>query len=276
LGSGTDGVRVRDVTGDGYLDLILTSSGLNVSGNTSAGGSLVWAGGPGLAGTPAPTATLIRPTPFGSDFLGIHVAFADLSGDGVLDVVLGSPYADESTAINTGLFIVWRGGTSLTGTPAPLATLAHPGAFAEDRLGLLNFTGPGLAFGDLDGDGVLDLVAAGSQVDVAGVADAGAAFFWRGGPTLAGAPPPTNTFRAPSLTSGDQLFLAERSMGLLLLDLTGDGTLDLFAAGSELDVSSSDSGGAFLWIGGAPFRTRPQVTFSDPAARVRDQLGRTR
>jgi hypothetical protein len=98
---------------------------------------------------------------------------------------------------------VWRGGSTLTGTPALRATLAVPAATEFDALcGVAN--GQGLLLADLTGDGTLDVIAAASSADAAAVDD-GAIHVWEGGATLSGVPARLATFAVPGAASGDLL-----------------------------------------------------------------------
>ncbi|MHC5021258.1 MAG: hypothetical protein ACYTGX_14330, partial [Planctomycetota bacterium] len=103
------------------------------------GAIYVWAGGTGLTGAVAPTATLTVTGAVASDRLGNAPAqgiqCCDVTGDGVLDVVAGAQFADVGGTVDTGAIYVWAGGTGLTGAVAPTATLTVTGAVASDRLG---------------------------------------------------------------------------------------------------------------------------------------------
>ena len=98
-----------------------------------------WAGGAGLTGTVAPTATLVVAGAQMADSLGYgagqSVRLADLTGDGVLDVIAVTSPANPGGVQDAGVLYAWSGGAAMTGSPALLVTFAVPGAAAFDRLG---------------------------------------------------------------------------------------------------------------------------------------------
>jgi hypothetical protein len=189
------GFQLADVDGDGILDVVAGASSADVGGAADAGAVYVWKGGAALSGAVGPSATLTIPGATAGDQLGLSsgqsVALVDVTGDGVFDVVAGASNADVGGAVDAGAVLVWQGGAALTGTPAPLATLAIPGAVNGDQLGFAS--GQGVQFADVDGDGIADVVATAQLADAAGGVDCGAIYVWSGGAALAGAPAP----RAP-------------------------------------------------------------------------------
>ena len=48
----------------------------------------------------------------------------DVTEDGVADVILNASNADHGGTTDSGVIYVWAGGSSLTGTAQPSATLA--------------------------------------------------------------------------------------------------------------------------------------------------------
>ncbi len=234
------GVLLEDVTGDGQADLVVRDPDADVSGVNEAGALYVWAGGPGLAGTPAPRATLTAAAPKNRDRLGETdgqgVKLGDVTGDGIRDVVAGSELAERLGLDEAGALFVWAGGAGLEGAIAPGAELEAPTPLAFSQVG--NATGEGFVLLDATGDGILDVVAATSEAQVAGVLSAGGVFLWRGGPALAGPgailPADTTCTRASPVFQ-DHLGGAT-GRGFFFADLTGDGALDLCASAHEADV----------------------------------------
>ncbi|MCI0341296.1 MAG: IPT/TIG domain-containing protein, partial [Planctomycetales bacterium] len=79
------------------------------------------------------------------------IVVADVTGDGILDVVAGASLADIGGTVNTGALYVWAGSTTPSGTP--LAILRVSGAVASDQLG--NASGQAIQCADVTGDGTL-------------------------------------------------------------------------------------------------------------------------
>ena len=197
---------VADVTGDGIDDTVVPAQYADVSGVTDTGAIYVWAGS--ASPSSHPTATLTVPGAAAGDRLcyigsGQGLLCADVTGDGVLDVVAGARHADGPNG-DEGAVYVWAGGSGLTGSPSPTATLTVTGAAAVDLLCVIT-SGQGLLCADVTGDGVLDVVAGACYADVGGTVDTGAVYLWQGGSALTGALAPTTAFIVPSASSGDQL-----------------------------------------------------------------------
>lgn len=147
----------------------------------------------------APTASLRDPDPFESDGLTRRAVFSDMTGDGALDILTIASGADSLAATDTGRIHVWPGGAPLVGTPPPLATLTVPAATtARDRVG------SNWRLVDWNGDGSLDLFAGSSFVDVGGVVDTGAMYFWNGS-ALSGSRFPDLSLTVPGATADDRL-----------------------------------------------------------------------
>ncbi len=274
------GIQFADVTGDGVLDVVAGATGADVAGVTNAGAIYVWKGGSSLSGSPMLLATLT--VSVASDALGTGtgqgIQLADVTGDGVLDVVAGTPYADVAGVIDVGAIYVWNGGSTLSGTPAPVATLTVPGAVAGDGLGWAS--GQGIQFADVTGDGVLDVVAGAGGADLSGVMDVGAIYAWKGGATLIGSLAPLATLTVPGAVIGDLLgvmgFSIPSAQGIHLADVTGDGVLDVVAGAFVADVAGViDAGAIYVWKGGSTLSgsLAPLASLTVPGAVAYDAVG---
>ena len=187
-----------DVTGDGQVDVVAGARNADPDGVSNAGVIYVWSDGSTLTGTPAP---VVLRNPDAATLDGVNlVQCVDLTGDGILDVVGGSPFVDF-TAGNSGGLYLWTGGPGLTGTVDPTAAFVETLASLDDRLG-----DPWTIFGDVDGDGWLDLVSAAMGADANAVVDSGAVYIWSGESSYAtGFPPAMAVGTAPNARTGDGL-----------------------------------------------------------------------
>jgi len=190
---GGQGILCCDVTGDGILDVIGVAPwafGSTTAPFNGPGRIYVWAGGTGLTGSVNATAELAISGGSLTDQLGTIVGdgvrCVDVTGDGTTDLVVGATFATIGATNSAGGVWVWAGGGSLTGQPAPTASLLATGATAFDQMG--SCAGQGIVCADITGDGVPDVIAGGSNVDVAAVANAGAAYLWVGGSAIGVAP----------------------------------------------------------------------------------------
>lgn len=275
--------RVGDVTGDGVADLVVGALAADVGASAGAGLVHVWRGGASPASAPA--ATLAIPNAMAFDSLtsgsGQTLQLADLDGDGVLDVVALASSAQRAGVASVGLIFVWRGGASLTGRPAPLATLHVPGARNNDQMGYVTFDfhdsavhGQGMHLVDLDGDGVRDVIGVAPLADTGGVDDAGAVYVWRAGAGLSGAVAPTATLVRPTPVVDDHLGAVWNGEGVLVGDVTGDGTVDVCVGATYADVGVTNAGLVLVWSGaGLTGTPAPTATLSIPSAVASDLLG---
>ncbi len=273
------GIQLADVTADGVLDVVAGAQYADVAGVKDAGAIYVWKGGPTLTGSVAPLATLTVPGAVASDSLGYStgqgVQLFDVTGEGVLDVVAGAQFADVTGVLNAGAVYVWKGGWTLSGTPAPLATLTVAGVVAYDSLGSTSY-GQGVQIADVTSDGVLDVVACAPNADVAGVINVGAIYVWKGGATLTGSPAPLATLVVAGAVRYDSLGYSSYAQGVQLADVTHDGVLDLVVGAESADVGTVyDAGAIYVWRGGPTLTGSPAplATLTDPGARQYDRLG---
>ena len=275
--SAGQGVQIADVTGDGFLDIVAGAELADVGAAVDAGAIYIWKGGPSFGGIAAPIATLTIPATVNGDRLGSTldqgIQLADVTGDGLLDVVAASDVADFNSVVDAGAVYVWKGGATLTGAPTPIAVLAIPGATTGDRL--THSSGRGLLLADVTGDDALDLIAGAQLADIAGVVDAGAVFVWQGGTVLGGFQFPLATLQITGAVAGDQLSFASGD-GITLADVTSNGILDLVVGSQLADIGGVvDTGAVYLWNGGPTLAATPVplATMTVTGAVAGDQLG---
>ena len=156
-----EALAVADFDADGFDDLAAGAPGDNVSGFVDNGSvSVLYGSASGLttAGSEIWTQNDIA---VGSDEdgdqFGTALAAGDFDGDGFGDLAIGAPYEDYLALVDAGAIFQLKGGASglEAGTGAPFIvqeTIAAGGSEPGDEFGRE------MAAGDVDGDGIDDLL----------------------------------------------------------------------------------------------------------------------
>lgn len=195
--SGFDGATVEICRDRACTMIIERFTAVGTSGRPAnalpAASTIYWRvrGRVGATEDPTNSATWLFHTPRVDATAGVDSSanpHVDFNGDGIDDVVFGTPRADPGGVVNAGSVTIYMG--SLAGLPAaPTRTIA--GAAAGDAFGYSVAGG-----GDLNGDGYGDLVVGARLASSAGTLNCGTVTVYQGGPTGVAANP-------TSVISGD-------------------------------------------------------------------------
>jgi uncharacterized protein (TIGR03437 family) len=151
-------VAVGNFNGDEYADFAISAPFANANGLKSSGAVFLGLGGPNIGGekTTSQASSVILFGGREADRFGASLAMGDLNGDGKADLVVaaiggGGP---ENSRPGAGNVYVLYGATTLQGRPPDL-TIFGSGASGDANPDAL---GTSLAVGDVNGDGIADLI----------------------------------------------------------------------------------------------------------------------
>jgi hypothetical protein len=161
-------IRVADINGDGVDDVVVAGRLANgpEGSRLDAGGVFIVLGGVDLIrGTVRDLhdrADIVIHGADAGDRLGTSLAIGDVNGDGIADIIMGAPGADgpgEGRPSAGEVSVIFGGPHLARGTTRDLAGLVAPGAdlviFGPEPTASL---GSSLAVGDVNGDGIADIV----------------------------------------------------------------------------------------------------------------------
>lgn len=241
-------VGATDIDGDGLAD-VFAGAPLNDDGGESAGAVSIYlaAGLPSSGDVDVGDADHLFTGEAAGDLVGYAAMepLGDVDGDGYGDVSVGARDGRNSSNSKAGSLFVLSGadfvaGTvPVSGTLADAASLRIDGESADDQLSMA-----AASLGDLDGDGSADFAVGARYADMQTENAGGVYVFFGGG--LAGTTSATDA--DASFGSGVDSDLAGKN--LASGDVDGDGFRDLIVSSHYDDSNGSNSGTAWLLLGG--------------------------
>jgi hypothetical protein len=186
-----------------------------------------------------------------NDSSGISVSAAgDINGDGLADMVIGASGSDPASGNNAGRTYVVYGRTAVS--PLALSTVATgSGGFVINGGGLFDTSGVSVAgAGDINGDGLADLLIGASGVDSGGAGDTGRSYLVFGqsansAVNLSSLAFGLGGFIINGQDAGDMSGMTVAAAG----DVNGDGLADLMVGASGAAVGGLETGRVYVILG---------------------------
>lgn len=280
-----------DFNGDGYDDLLIGAAGFAASGRENSGAAFVILGNPAasvnLATTPA--ALTLYGASVG-DILGHSVAAGDVNGDGIADIIVG---ADLNGVADRGAVYVYLGrNDGFFNTPQVLdmasanTAIKITGNYSNGRLGR------SVATGDINGDGIDDIIIGAYTASPGGRVEAGAVYAILGRNDFSNSNPVTidlsSQNAALTILGGegttvasnrisevmkevhplfaDEVYAVNAGIGgrlgrsVAVADVNGDGIDDIIAGAYGADANGKvDSGKTYVFYGSSSYSSGSTV-----------------
>jgi Ca2+-binding RTX toxin-like protein len=248
LGSSVSGAG--DVNGDGFADLSIGAPYADPNGLEDAGQSYVVFGSNNGFSTSLNVSDLDGNNGFtingigAGDELGASVSVAgDVNGDGIDDLIIGAFGADPNGLENASQSYVVFGSTVGLASSLNVSDLDGTNGFAIDGIAEGDYSSRVSAAGDVNGDGIDDLIIGAFGADPNGNANAGTSYVVFGSPEAfpASFKPSgldgTNGFAINGIAEGDYSGFRVSSAG----DFNGDGIDDLIISTPFAETSAGQS-----------------------------------
>jgi Ca2+-binding RTX toxin-like protein len=277
-GSGFSVSSAGDINGDGIDDLIIGAERADPNGTYSAGESYVVFGGSGVGSSGILNlSTLNGSNGFvlngiaAGDQSGISVSSAgDINGDGIDDLIIGASTADPNGNSTAGASYVVFGSSGVGSSGSlNLSALNGSNGFVLNGIDAYDFSGFSVSSaGDINGDGIADLIIGATAADPNGNINAGESYVVFGGSSVGSsgslnlsALNGSNGFVLNGIDEGDNSGVSVSSAG----DINGDGIADLIIGATGADPNGNINAGESYVVFGKLSSNQAPIAIDDSA-----------
>ena len=275
--SGISVSNAGDINGDNVDDLIIGAPFGDPNGSDSGESYVVFGGsniGSGGAFNLSSLATGNGSTGFvlnginQPDGAGRSVSSAgDVNGDGVADLIIGAPQADPNGSPSGQTYVVFGGTGVGAGGHIDLSSLNGSTGFALNGIDAGDSSGSSVSgAGDVNGDGIDDLIIGAIAGDPNGREGAGETYVVFGKNTTGSNPNFSTTFNLSSINGANGFVLngvdqndhsgaSVSSAG----DVNGDGVADLIIGAPQADPQANNSGESYVVFGKVTQDVTPNI-----------------
>ena len=247
--SGVSVSSAGDINGDGLADIIVGAFYADPIGGSAAGKSYVVYGktsttAVNLSAVAASTGGFMINGEAGNDQSGYSVSSAgDVNGDGLADVIIGAYQATAASSAAGKSYVVF--GTTSSATINLSAIAAGNGGFVIKGQSSVDYSGKSVSSaGDVNGDGLADLIVGAYAADPTGGTDAGKSYVVYGKTSttaidLSAVAGGTGGFVINGQSANDWSGLSVSSAG----DINGDGLADVIVGAMHAGPTAGGNAG---------------------------------